>query len=237
MIYGLERVTGGYWRSPTLEDARGRATARVAELVELMLLMSSSSSIRPALERVREPLRREKNISEKIFRKKVNKKILEKMTRKMTSKMAPKMTRKNDRKNSPYESSRRSKNHWKIIALWSIFYRFFCHFFGHFFGRKSSTSSKTKFSTLHKIATSKKSTSLDEKFDSIKPHIWGWGVKFLKKRPCGALFLPTCTTPPPVIIFLQRGLDRKKVPIRKFCEKGIPKSALFLIFSEIDPVS
>ena len=72
-LRGVTRLGGlstGYWRSLTLLNARGRAAARLAELVELMLLMSSSSSIRPALERVREPLRREKNISEKIFRKK-----------------------------------------------------------------------------------------------------------------------------------------------------------------------
>ena len=168
-----------------------------------------------------------KNLTEKIFREKVNKKILEKITRKMTRKIIEKMTEKMTEKTALMSTSRRSKNHWKIIALWSIFYRFFCHFFGHFFGRKTSSSSKTKFSTLHKIATSKKSTSLDEKNDSIKPHIWGWGVKFLKKRPCGALFLPTCTTPPPVIIFFRRGLDRNFRQVKKFCIPIYEKMHIF----------
>ena len=80
---------------------------------------------------------------------------------------------------------------------------------------------------LQNFATSKKSTSLDEKNDSIKPHMWGWGVKFLKKRPCGALFLPTCTTPPPVIIFFRRGLDRNFRQVKKFCIPIYQKCTFF----------
>jgi hypothetical protein len=40
-------------RSPDLEDARGRATARLHELDELMILMKRSSALRPALDDVR----------------------------------------------------------------------------------------------------------------------------------------------------------------------------------------
>jgi hypothetical protein len=48
--------------SPDLEDARGRATARLHELDELMMLMKRSTLMRPALERVREPLLGERKI-------------------------------------------------------------------------------------------------------------------------------------------------------------------------------
>jgi hypothetical protein len=46
VLLALRRVTG-------LEDARGRATARLHELDELMMLMKRSSVLRPALEGVR----------------------------------------------------------------------------------------------------------------------------------------------------------------------------------------
>ena len=100
------RATGDSRSLHALLNARGRATARLYELDELMMLMSNSSSIRPALEEVRVSLYREKNISEKYFRKKVVgkmtakflEKISQKMTRKNDRKMTPKMTRKNDRK-------------------------------------------------------------------------------------------------------------------------------------------
>ena len=99
---------------------------------------------------------------------------------------------------------------------------------GAFFSEKIMKFSwKNDEKILHNFATSKKSTSLDEKNDSIKPHIWGWGVKFLKKRPCGALFLPTCTTPPPVIIFFRRGLDRNFRQVKKFCIPIYQKMHIF----------
>ena len=48
-----EGVTGCHTRSLELLNARGRATARLHEFDELMMLMSSPSWLRPALEDVR----------------------------------------------------------------------------------------------------------------------------------------------------------------------------------------
>ena len=49
----LKGLLGLYWRSLILLNARGRATARLHELDELMMLMSSPSWLRPVLEDVR----------------------------------------------------------------------------------------------------------------------------------------------------------------------------------------
>ena len=51
-IHSYRGVTGCHTRSLTLLNARGRATARLHELDELMMLMKRSSSLRPALEKV-----------------------------------------------------------------------------------------------------------------------------------------------------------------------------------------
>ncbi len=85
--------------------------------------------------------------------------------------------------------------------FWQKIMKFFSKFFRNF---------------LQNFRHRKKSSSLEQKFALIKLRVSCGGVKFLKKRPCGALFWPTCTTPPPVTIFLQRGLDRNFRQVKNF---------------------
>ena len=85
MSHGLEDSLRGHWGSLDSLIARGRTAARLAEFVELMLLMSCSSSWRPALDGVWVS-------AHASMMKKSLKKSREK---------SPKNPRKNDRKNGP----------------------------------------------------------------------------------------------------------------------------------------
>ncbi len=143
-----------YWRLPFLLIARGRATARLAELDELMLLMSSSWGLRPALEEVWVSAQGKSSM-------KFPKKFREK---------SPKNFQKNDPKNDPKNGlSKGPKNHWKNTALWSVF-----------LPKKSRKfHEKMAENFLQNFATSKKCSPLDEKFVLFKRHRSNGGVKFL----------------------------------------------------------
>ena len=99
---------------------------------------------------------------------------------------------------------------------------------GGFFSKKImkfSWNSARNFVQLLRHA--KKRSPLDEKFGLFNLRLSCGGVKFLWKVPCGALFLPTCTTPPPVTIFSRRGLDRNFGQLKNFREKGYWKVHIF----------
>ena len=123
----LKGLLGLYWRSLILLNARGRATARLHEFDELMMLMSSPSWLRPVLEVVRViAFAWERDLYEKNLLKNTPKKFTRKFQENFLKKSPekyPENTPENDPKKWPKSDLLEGqKSHWKIFALWRIFF-------------------------------------------------------------------------------------------------------------------
>ena len=141
-------------------------------------------------------------------------------------KSSEKMTWKNGQKSGRKMASRRTKNHWKNLALWSVFLT-----------KKSWNFSQIFPKNFCKIFDMQKNAprwtkNLSRSTPVSPTEVWN----FYKKGPVEPFFGPLVRLPPSHNFF-QTGFRPKFSSSEKFLCFQIPKSALFCIFLRMSGVS